>query len=236
MVNCTIAENDARAGDAGGFPSGRGWAQGGGISGDVTLVNVTLARNAIDPPGGWGGGSSIFGHAVLTNTILFCLPGETNVMGTISDGGHNICSDDSAGLSSLTSRNNLDALLGPVANNGGFTPTVAISPTSPAVSAADPGVSPPTDQRGVRRPVGAGFDIGAFELAPTLTLKRQAESLRLVSVFEPATASQFEASDDFTHWLSLGSAVSDSEGKCEFQDPQGFQLPLRFYRVQVSTP
>jgi hypothetical protein len=236
MVNCTIAENMARAGNAGGTPSTRGYAQGGAIAGEATLVNVTLARNAIDPAGDWGGGSSIYGHAILTNTILFCLARETNVMGSIEDGGHNICSDNSAGFSSPTSRNNLDALLGPVANNGGFTPTVAISPTSPAVSAADPAVSPPTDQRGVRRPAGAGYDIGAFELAPTLALHRQADGMRLLCYFEPAQTNQFEATDNFIQWLNLGSAVSDSEGRSELEDPRLAQFPLRFYRVQIRVP
>ena len=49
-------------------------------------------------------------------------------------------------------------------NNPGNTPTMAILPDSPAVDKADPTTALPQDQRGVSRPRGAGFDIGAFEV------------------------------------------------------------------------
>jgi Divergent InlB B-repeat domain len=56
-----------------------------------------------------------------------------------------------------------DPMLGPLQPNGGLTPTMAITDSSPAF---DAGVLLPTehtDQRGARRPQGQGFDIGAFE-------------------------------------------------------------------------
>ena len=49
-------------------------------------------------------------------------------------------------------------------NNPGNTPTMAIFPDSPAADKADPTTALPQDQRGVNRPRGAGFDIGAFEV------------------------------------------------------------------------
>jgi len=64
------------------------------------------------------------------------------------------------------------ALLLPLADNGGPTPTHALSSGSPAVDAADPGCSLPVDQRGISRPLDgnsdtiARCDIGAFELNP----------------------------------------------------------------------
>jgi hypothetical protein len=48
-------------------------------------------------------------------------------------------------------------------NSPGNTPTMAIPATSSALDSADPNTSLSTDQRGVARPQGAGFDIGAFE-------------------------------------------------------------------------
>ena len=52
-------------------------------------------------------------------------------------------------------------------NSPGNTPTMAIpfgTPAdSPASGSADPGTSLPTDQRGVARPKGGRYDIGAFE-------------------------------------------------------------------------
>ena len=54
--------------------------------------------------------------------------------------------------------------LGPLQINQGAIPTMAISKTSPAWNAADPGTSLATDERGQARPSMGGFDIGAFEL------------------------------------------------------------------------
>ncbi len=54
-------------------------------------------------------------------------------------------------------------------NSPGNTPTMAIPLASPAVDKADPNTSLSTDQRGVARPQGGGFDIGAFEAGSTTT-------------------------------------------------------------------
>jgi hypothetical protein len=57
-----------------------------------------------------------------------------------------------------------DAILSPLADNGGLTQTMAIPSTSPAVNAGTSTNAPPTDQRGFGR-FGA-VDIGAYEFAP----------------------------------------------------------------------
>ncbi|MHC1767031.1 MAG: choice-of-anchor Q domain-containing protein [Verrucomicrobiia bacterium] len=239
VINSTIGENEASAGTANGPLSGSGGAAGGGICGNATLVNVTMARNGVAPVANmWGrGGGSIAGDGILTNTILFCLPGQPNVAGTILDGGHNLCSDASAGFSLPSSFNSRDPLLGPVADNGGFTPTVALSPKSPALNAADPAASPQTDQRGIRRPTGAGSDIGAYELAPMLTFNHPPDTiLRVTCLYQPFKTTRLDISTDLIQWVGSASAVSDSEGISEFQDPDGFLLPRRFYRVEVMEP
>ncbi len=56
-----------------------------------------------------------------------------------------------------------DPLLGPLQNNRGFTPTMAIGPASAAFNTADPATSLPTDQRLTPRPEDGGYDIGAYE-------------------------------------------------------------------------
>jgi Ca2+-binding RTX toxin-like protein len=72
-----------------------------------------------------------------------------------------------------TSDNPIDPLLGPLQDNGGPTFTHALLPGSPAIDAANPNFNVLIDQRGVTRPQGNGFDIGAFEstlLSPGVTL------------------------------------------------------------------
>lgn len=50
---------------------------------------------------------------------------------------------------------------------------MALLAGSPALNAANPAFCPPTDQRGLARPFGAGCDIGAFESAPPYTILGQ---------------------------------------------------------------
>jgi hypothetical protein len=56
-----------------------------------------------------------------------------------------------------------DPKLGPLADNGGPTLTMALLPGSPAIDAGNTSLAPATDQRGFPRPAGLAADIGAFE-------------------------------------------------------------------------
>ncbi|MCL4300803.1 MAG: Ig-like domain repeat protein [Anaerolineae bacterium] len=56
-----------------------------------------------------------------------------------------------------------DPFLGPLANNGGSTPTHALLPGSPAINAGNNTSCLTTDQRGIARPQQGQCDIGAFE-------------------------------------------------------------------------
>ena len=154
VTNCTVALNSAVAGAGGaggagvyatygsgspGLPGSVGSANGGGIYANTGsyLINVLLASNT--PANGSFG---------------------------ITDGGHNLSSDGSCGFTSGSSLNNTNPLLGPLMDNGGATPTMALLPGSPAIDAGDNLVAPPADQRGVARPVGPACDIGAYECGP----------------------------------------------------------------------
>jgi hypothetical protein len=63
----------------------------------------------------------------------------------------------------------LDPRLGPLADNGGPTQTLALLPGSPAIAAGAPAGAPDTDQRGpgYARTIGGTIDIGAFEVQTT---------------------------------------------------------------------
>jgi CSLREA domain-containing protein len=163
--------------------SGNSGYHGGGIcnkGGVITATNSTLSDNS----SAYGSITNIFsGTIIVTNSIVAnsMLGGACGVgSGIITDGGHNISSDDSCGFDPANgSMPNTDPLLGPLQDNGGPTWTHALLPGSPAIDAGDDTQCPATDQRGVPRPEdgdGDGeaiCDIGAYELeapwvSPTL--------------------------------------------------------------------
>ena len=77
--------------------------------------------------------------------------------------GHNVLGDGSCGALAPFDKVVADALLGPLADNGGPTLTHALLAGSLAIDAGDPASAPATDQRGVTRPQGAAPDAGAYE-------------------------------------------------------------------------
>jgi hypothetical protein len=89
-----------------------------------------------------------------------------------TSGEWNIFTDDSCVLPGGENLSSTDPLLGPLADNGGPTPTYRPLPGSPAIDAipfywwqvCDEDLA--VDQRGLPRPVGGACDIGAVELQP----------------------------------------------------------------------
>jgi len=94
---------------------------------------------------------------------------DHNLIGDLSNCNFTLSTNDLVG----------DPLLGPLQDNGGFTPTHAIIDLlSPAVDTAGTVFDQPTpcimgslDQRDVARPVGPACDIGAFEFVPINVLQ-----------------------------------------------------------------
>ena len=183
ILNCTIVNNTALGGIASLASAGNGL--GGGIyndNGSMDLKHVTLVNNtarlgtgglSINPVSRGGCIFSTNGTVTLHNSILSRSPSGSNCFGIITDGGHNISSDASCNFTAPGSLNNTDPVLGPLADYGGPTPTMALLAGSPAIDAADTSSCPATDQRGITRPFGAGCDIGAFESSPPYTILGQ---------------------------------------------------------------
>jgi uncharacterized delta-60 repeat protein len=248
VINCTLAENSARGGTNYYAVGAGGSAYGGAVfsSSTPSFLNVTIAGNSVQA--GFGSptvlslpralGSAIAltnSAAFMTNTILACQPAQTNVAGGIFDGGHNICSDASAGFTSPSSRSSTDPLLAPLGDNGGPTPTLALLPGSPAIDAGDDSACPPTDQRGVSRPQGLSCDIGAFELTPKLTLTRGPGGIvTLDYTFRAGQTNQISGSTNLINWVPLGTKMSDANGLFDFEDPDAPQFDRRFYKVQIQ--
>ena len=187
LTGVTLNVNNADSGYGGGIHS----------SGTCTLTNVTLSGNTANGNSaspGYGGAIYNVGTATLTNVTLsgnsgFNVGGISRAGGSITlkntaiargasgencggftGGTSNLSDDGTCGFSTGTeNRDGINLLLGPLANNGGPTQThlPSINPKSPLIDSGTDGGAPPTDQRGMSRPQGSGFDVGAVEVAPS---------------------------------------------------------------------
>ena len=148
--------------------------------------------------------SNLFGHSGLTNAQAFS--------GFTPDG------DDITATSDGTTPTALAAILDTTlqVNAPGNTATHALMTGSPAVDAASNG--PATDQRGVARPQGSGFDIGAFELEQASNQPPAvAANNTSVTVDEGQTASNTGTvsdpdGDTVTLSASAGTVVNNGDG------------------------
>jgi hypothetical protein len=160
LTNVTIADNAAMSSLGGGIAAN-------GVTG--TLKNCTIGGNHADNSGSFGGGIIGGGSLVLLNTIV-----ANNTAGNAwnpvscteacAGGDHDLQhppkrasgQDDGPCVAGIQFA---DPMLGPLMDNGGPTPTMALAAGSPAIGAgAD---CPATDQRGHAR--AGGCDIGAFQ-------------------------------------------------------------------------
>ena len=191
LTDCVVADNTAATFGGGidnpltarlenvtvtGNTSGSG---GGGIGNDdffavATLTNVTIADNTA--PAASGDSLYNLGDATLSYVIVADSPSGGNCAGsgTLHSQGHNLDSGSTCTFSGPGDLTSVDPQLGPLQDNGGSTPTRALSLGSPAIDAGGNDCPPPaTDQRQFPRPVdgnGDGIatcDIGAYEYGGT---------------------------------------------------------------------
>jgi hypothetical protein len=198
LTSCTVSSNFCGAGGAGGpgtltwftqspnAAGGRGGdgGTGGGIYNAENGATAELGNSLIGFNFAALGGAG--GAAFPPNSIPGAgspgTPGDAPCLcGAFNSQGFNLVSDSSGSLGFTNGVGNdlvgnsdfpIDAHLGPLQNNGGFTQTHALLPDSPAI---DQGVDFGAlfDQRGHRRsqddlsivnqPGGTGADIGSFE-------------------------------------------------------------------------
>jgi len=245
---------------------GPGGSASGGIcdtSGNLRMTNCTVAFNssvagAGGPGGNCGSGngspgspgsSGINGAATGGVTMLSCVFANTllasntpvNGSGTVVDGNCNLSSDASVAFTGTGSRTNVNPMLGPLANNGGPTLTMALLPGSPAIDAASAAGAPATDQRGVARPQGPGVDIGAFEYQylPVFTGAKFQNTTNFWLQFSgllPAQTFKLQSSTNLTDWLDLTNFAAGGTVVYEFLDGNVSRFAPRFYRLKAGTP
>jgi len=257
LVNSTLAMNTSAGGAGGAGAAGPaadggnggngGSGAGGGISGPCFVTNCTLAANSAiaglagaagigcpgypGPPYGrqpngfpgsngsaTGGGAD---DATVVNTLLVAnWPAPGAPSGTI-DSSYNLWMSTNSGV------------VGPLANNGGPTLTMALLPGSPAIGAADTAIAPTTDQRGFPRPFGAATDIGACEYGdwPLLGMTQSSAGGFTIRV-QAATGQSCRllTSTTLTDWVAVATNSIGPDGSATFQIAPGTD-PKRFYRV-----
>jgi len=166
---------------------------GGGIShnnGTLTLKNNTFSNNSA-----LLGGGGLFSMTTLhlINTIIanstsggdcyITIPLISNINNIIEDGTCNVGT-------TLQNFKTGDPNLGPLADNGGPTQTMALQPGSSAIDAGDAATCAAApvsnkDQRGTTRPQGASCDIGAYEVSggiPVVTASNPSANAVLTSL------------------------------------------------------
>jgi len=207
VVNCTFSKGDATGGSNGtggsGAIGGKNGKPGGNFGGNI--ANVAKKKKT-----GFTLANSIIGEATSGN----------GAYGKIVDGGYNIIADKSIKFkktsTSLMNTNALEAG-GDIADNGGDTETIALDVDSPAVDMIPVDLSgvtfipPSTDQRGDDRPIGNGFDVGAYELDPdrVVILSQPADTNVTVGSNATFSVTVGGASPLVYQWFFNGSALAD---------------------------
>jgi hypothetical protein len=137
-----------------------------GVGVHIDCTNPGDALKHLTVAGNGGAGISFTESIELDNSIVAGNAGGDCDISGMPTGKNDLIDSGTCGTS-LTGVVTGDPRLGPLQDNGGPTPTMAIAAGSPAIDAANDGICPTTDQRGTPRPQGPHCDIGAFELQST---------------------------------------------------------------------
>jgi hypothetical protein len=220
----TNTDNGAASngGDAGGAIFSR--------NGSVTVVDSTLSGNQST---GSGGGIVVYEddsstEFTLNNTLIANNGGDECFFtgNVIHSGVGNLIMSNGSGTQPFGSCDGVvtsnDPQLGSLQDNTGYTPTMAIPLFSSAMGTADSSTSLSTDQRGVSRPQGGGYDIGAFEVC----------RIKILGLTHAAPCGELALQPPGTPSFSLTMQVSPSGGGSTtpalgtYSEPQDTVIPI----------
>jgi hypothetical protein len=180
LVNDTFFADIARTSSGGSTSAGALFA--GSNGGAFSLTNTTITNGSALGGRSNTGGDLAFGNSPVNveNTLVTAGVadlGSQNCSGAPMSLGHNLESLDQCGFHAAGDLVNANPLLGPLQDDGGPAPTIALGTGSPAIDRGAGAHCPTTDARGALRPAGLGCDIGAFEVATPGATTGQASSI-----------------------------------------------------------
>jgi hypothetical protein len=248
------------------FVSNSAATWGGAIStpsgfGEVMVGSCTFTGNSASDGGGiftcleWFRGSPCERIPTIGNCII---AGNNStygpdLFGAVTSAGYNLVgkADDYAqGFGAVGDQVGrfeipIDAMLGPLQDNGGPTPTMALLPGSPAIDNGSSD-SAATDQRGGRRALHVaeprvrgsdGSDIGAYERDGLLRITQipsdqQSVQLRFTSELGSFYRVDYKADLAPGAWATLSDNVPGTGGDVAVIDADPL-VSQRFYRVQL---
>ena len=231
----------------------------------IRITNITAARNtgggeAIRFPAasaGFGPSIQVRNSLIAENIVNFdsdfnqfippVVPAPDIAGAFVSLGGNLIQNPSLADFIPATNDlTGVPALLGPLANHGGPTPTISLLATSPALGRAlSGGATPAIDQRGVIRPVTGPIDTGAFQFRLPVAVPESytVPSLQTLTVSPAGILSNDFSSDGGVILaelvssvpLSTGTLTLNSDGSFVFTPAPGFLGTTAFlYRARVA--
>ncbi|HCB02337.1 MAG TPA: hypothetical protein DEP19_08140 [Anaerolineae bacterium] len=156
IENSTIYNNTATNRGGGLFSEG---------AGELNIYNSTIVGNTqgglylYDTSG--NGPTAIYNTIVANNGLADCYFDGIDINTYFTGDSYNIDTDGSC--KDAIQKTFIELNLGSLANNGGFTQTMALLAGSSAIDAGDNATCEATDQRGVARPQGSVCDVGAYE-------------------------------------------------------------------------
>jgi hypothetical protein len=248
IASSTIARNRTT------FPfNGISYPHGGGISilsGVLYVWNSTVASNVSTYVGGGIANGFFDGTTASIRDSIIAGNSATgfgaDVYGPFISGGYNLIgnTNDSAGFGTLGDQLNVNPLLGPLADYGGPTLTMALRAGSPAIDKGNR-FGWHSDQRFFSRPIddpnipnasgGDGSDIGAFEVDPRLRivdLHRVGSNvaLSLTTVLGRSYRAEYTNNLSPGSWTIFTSNVPGNGHLLWLTNYGGANDPRRFYR------